>query len=518
MFRPVRQNSSRARIAQTASMPAPVGGWNAGDSLAVMDEEDAVILENWFPRQSEVELRKGSISWSTGIDGLVETLAVYETSAGVSKMFAAVGANIYDVTASGAVGAAVQTSLGSARWQWTNLQNSGGSFLYLVNGQDKPRVYNGSTWVAVDGASTPAITGVTTTNLINIHLFKRRLWFIEKNATKLWYLPVDSIGGAASQLDIGPLLRRGGYAMAMGSWTIDAGEGIDDYFVIVSSEGEIVVYKGSDPSSAETWSLVGVYEGGYPIGRRCIRKWQGDVLLISKEGLSPLSKSLMSARLDNRTLLTNKIDQAISQAVAVQSSLFGWQVVVYPAYDMLLLNVPLSSSRFEQYVMNTSTGAWCKFTGWNGACWALFRDELYYGGTNEVVKAFVGTSDKGSSIVGNALPAFNYFKNRTQIKRWVEVRPIISSDNDFGVLMGLNVDFDASTPSGVPSYSTVSSSQWDSVVWDESSWGGAPAIRKDWQTVGGIGHNAAVHLIVSSNAAAVKWIATDYVWEAGGII
>lgn len=518
MFQPQFAGSQRRRVSQTASVPAPVGGWNARDSLAVMDEKDAVLLENWYPRQSHVELRKGSVLHASGIDGVVETLAVYESASGTSKLFAAVGSDIFDVSSSGSVGAAVQSSLSNARWQHTQIQNTAGSFLYMVNGQDKPRLYDGSTWTAVDGSSSPAITGVTTTTLVHVHLFKRRLWFAANASTKAWYLPVDSIGGAANYIDIGPLLKRGGYLMAMGTWTIDAGEGVDDYMVMVSSMGEVVVYKGSDPTSAATWALVGVYEGGYPIGRRCLTKWQGDVLLISKEGLVPLSKALMSARLDTRSLLTDKISLAISRAVSERSTLYGWQVVLYPSFDMLVMNVPLSASTSEQFVMNTSTGSWCKFTGWDAACWALYKDDIYYGTTDGVVKASEGNSDQGSNIVGNALPAFNYFKVRTQLKRWTMARPTISANNAIGVLLGLNVDFDQSTPSGVPTYSASTASQWGSAVWGQSTWGGSTAVKKDWQTLGGIGYCGAIHLIVSSNAAQVEWIANDYVWEPGQVL
>ena len=45
--------------ARVASIPAPVGGWNARDSLANMAPTDAVVLENMFPNVSNVVLRGG---------------------------------------------------------------------------------------------------------------------------------------------------------------------------------------------------------------------------------------------------------------------------------------------------------------------------------------------------------------------------------------------------------------------------------------------------------------------------
>ncbi len=44
---------------------------------------------------------------------------------------------------------------------------------------DAPLLYNGTTWTSITGSSTPAITGVTTTTLDDVTLFKNRVWFIQ---------------------------------------------------------------------------------------------------------------------------------------------------------------------------------------------------------------------------------------------------------------------------------------------------------------------------------------------------
>jgi len=54
-----RRQLIQRNAASVASLPAPVGGWNARDSLANMDETDAVTLENYFPTVSSVVLRGG---------------------------------------------------------------------------------------------------------------------------------------------------------------------------------------------------------------------------------------------------------------------------------------------------------------------------------------------------------------------------------------------------------------------------------------------------------------------------
>ena len=68
--------------AVTASLPAPIGGWNARDSLAAMPQTDAVNLTNFWPTPTDVELRKGWTVYSTGISGTINTMMTYASPAG----------------------------------------------------------------------------------------------------------------------------------------------------------------------------------------------------------------------------------------------------------------------------------------------------------------------------------------------------------------------------------------------------------------------------------------------------
>jgi hypothetical protein len=169
-----RPKKLRRQVSITETVTAPIKGWNARDPLASMKPDEAVYLDNWFPTTGSVDLRKGSENFSTGMTGLVESLMSYN-SPSVSQLFGAVDEYIYDVSASGAVGAAEVSGLTSAQWQHINFTTAAGSFLYIVNGADTPYLYDGATWTSITGASVPAITGVTTTGLINIWQHKGRI-------------------------------------------------------------------------------------------------------------------------------------------------------------------------------------------------------------------------------------------------------------------------------------------------------------------------------------------------------
>lgn len=515
MFSPVISRRQRPTSSQT-SITAPVGGWNARDALSDMDPADAVILDNLFPTTSDVMLRKGFTNHVTGIGNQVESLMPYNSPT-TSTLFCAAGTAFYNVTSSGAVGAAVQTGLTNARWQSVNFATAGGNFMYAVNGVDSPRLWDGSSWLAVTGVSATAITGVTTSNLIHVNVFAKRLWFVEKESLKVWYLPVDSIGGAASAFDLRSEAKRGGYLVAMGTWTIDAGEGADDHAVFITSEGEIIVYRGTDPSDADNWSRVGVWYMGSPIGRRCFEKFGGDLAIVTRDGLIPMSKALISDRTNPRVALTDKIQGAMNTAAVSYGDSFGWDVTFYAEGTMLVLNVPAAVGSQQQYVMNTITGAWCRFTGWPANCFEVFQGDLYYGGNGVVCKAWDTLGDNSTNITGDVLQAYSYFGSKGRLKQFKMARPIFGSNGSPAITIGMNLDFEDREPTASLSFSPSIYGTWDTGEWDTDIWGGGLAQILQWLTLGGLGIAGAIRMRIASNGIEVRWYSTDHVYEIGGV-
>lgn len=505
-------------VAQPASLPAPVGGWNARDALGEMPPMDAVYLENWFPTTSDVMLRKGYTEHATGLPDQVETLMEY-AGATADKMYAISDGKVYDVTSSGPVGAAEVSGLTNSRWQYINVATTGGNYLMMVNGEDKAQFYTGSAW-AEDGDGAPYdITGVNSADCVQINLFKNRVWLIEDGTLNAWYLPTSAIGGAATKFPLSGVAFLGGYLMAMATWTIDAGQGVDDLAVFITSKGQVIVYKGTDPTSAATFALVGVWNLGAPVGHRCFIKFAGDVLLVCQDGVLPLSGSLQSSRVNPRVALTDKIQWAMSEAVSNYGANFGWDLLYYPESNMLFLNVPVSEgSNQQQYVMNTITKSWCKFTGWEANCWTLFGDLPYFGGDGFVGHAWNSNGDNATNINADGKQAFNYFKSPGLLKRWTMMRPIISTNGTPSIQANINVDFDDTPPSTAIAYTPTVYGVWDIGQWDISLWGGDNVIQKNWQGVSGIGYCAAVRLIAASQGIDVHWISTDLVSERGGIL
>lgn len=518
MQRPKRQQTAKA-----SSIPAPVKGLNARDAIAQMEPTYALVLDNWDCKPSTVDTRNGSATWASGLGAWVETIAHYSGGA-TQKLFGAASTHVYDVTSAGAVGAAVVSSMTSARYQWTNFATPGGTYLYMVNGTDTPLLYDGSTWVKITGISTPAITGVTTTNLITVNAFKNRLYFIEKNTLNVWFLPLQSIGGAASKFDLSSIFTKGGYLMTMATWTIDSQNGVDEYAVFITSEGQAAIYQGYDPSFASTFNLVGVFNMGRPIGRRCWVKIGSDVAIINADGVALLSKELITDRSQAQTLSYNIVN-LISNDVQSYANNFGWQPVYYPLGSKFIVNVPATENNTQyQYVMNTITGAWSSWgkenSPLNAACWDVFGDTLYYGGNGIVVQAdLVNTlTDNGASIRADMKPAFSYFGDLGQSKLFTMVRPIFLSTDPVVPSYVMCLDYNDASPA-TPLNAAATGTPWDTSPWDTSAWGASGyQVSKNWLTVGGIGYAAALRMATLTGGVKVSLQSIDYVYEAGGIL
>ena len=585
-------SQSKKFSAKTASVPAPIGGWNGRDSLAQMSQLDAVQMVNWYPTPTDVTMRKGYTKISTGITGKVNSLMNYTKTVSYN-LFAAAGTKIYDAKTSTAT--EVFSDITNDKFQHVNISNTAGHFLVACNGTDATMIYDGSAWfkvattstaatistitksgttatlttatahglannnrVTISGAtsneyngtfvitvtgantftytmaSTPAanatvvgsytvvgITGVDSSTFINVNLFKNRLYFTQKDTMTCWYLPVDSIGGAASPLYFGGIARNAGYLQGMGTWTLDAGQGADDYAVFVSSMGEVIVYNGTDPSSATTWALKGVWQLGQTFSRRCFFKWAGDLLLLTQDGLVPLASALQSSRLDPRVNLTDKIFYPISQAATKFYANFGWQINYYASENMLILSIPTDDG-MEQYVMHTITKAWARFTNIEAYCWEVSGDNnMNFGGDGYVATFYTSNSDNGTNISSAVQQAYSYFDSPGQNKRFTLVRPILQSDGGSpSILCGLSVDFQPIDNIGSITFNPSSQEVgiWDVAKWDDNSWSGGLITNRIWQGVTGIGFAGSINLTAVAQGIELHWASTDYVFEPGGVL
>ena len=490
-------------------LPAPVGGLNLHSGIAEMAKDEALILDNWFPAANYCRVRGGYTSHVTGIGSSVGTLMEHAGKS-ARKLFAATATAIYDVSSAGAVGAAVVSSLTNAYWQSTMFTTTGGQFLVMCNGADSVRNYDGTSW------TTPAITGVTSADLINVWSYKTRLWFVEKDSTKAWYLGTGSIAGAATALEMGDKFKLGGKLRIICSVSHDAGSGPEEYICFISSRGEIVVYVGSDPADA-TWKIVGNYYAAAPIGNRAICRIDGDVALLTEKGVMSMRQLASGGQTAaERQAITNKIDLGIINDFASYGSNTGWEMVVHQRTRQMIVNVPKSSSTATQYAMNVQTGAWCTYGRYdsaiNATTWGQLSEDLYFAtSSGTIYKAESGYQDAGSSITARCKTSFQELASGGLFKVSM-VRPLFTAGGRIIPGIRVNVDYRNDVPTSSDQYPGVSGSAgavWDTDLWDTGLWGDSEAPYADWVAAHGIGTTASIHMITQTTGMEARLNAID---------
>ena len=399
-YRQPRMAVNTKKKSKVVTLAAPIGGWNARDALTAMEPTDAFLMDNFFPNIGFVNLRKGFSSFcNLGTSAVVEFLHEHIDASNRHQLAASNG-SVYETSTGTA--SSKGSGFGSNRWHAVNFKAKS----ILVNGTDTPQQYDGSTL----SAATYTGTGLTATNLVGVLVHKERLYFWENASQDFWYGGNQSVTGTLTKFQLSMVGTKGGTIVGMETWSIDGGAGPDDVLCIFLSGGEVVIYSGSDPGDASAWFIVGQYRIGQPVHRRAIVKFGADIAVVTRDGYVALSRVLKSSQTEYPITLSDKIKDAAVNAVTDYFSNFGWQIQPYPRGNYLLINVPVSSTEYQQHVMNTATGAWCRFKSQNAICWSLLSGSLYFGSTDgKIYKADSGTSDNGSDITGDVYQAWNYF-------------------------------------------------------------------------------------------------------------
>lgn len=503
------------------TLPSPVGGLNARDSLDQMKESEAIVMDNYMPQETKVVLRKGYKRY-VSLPHRVQTLVEYKAATGNNSLFAFAGGTVYDISSKEDV-KDFEKTFSSNIWQTCQFKNR----LFAVNGSDKPQTYylddNGvGVW------ENAAFEGVNLIpeKLIQVTPSKQRLWFVEKGSMKAWYNEgVSEIKGNLLSFDMTTVATMGGYLVAVACWTQDGGQGIDDLTVFITSEGEVLIYAGSNPNNADDWHLKGVYKMSRPIGYQCTMQYQGDVVIISEEGYVPLSKALpLQGANASQIAFSDKIrGLALSRTQNGQNK-DGWQGILYSRGGYALFNVPIAQ-QFEQHVINLNSGAWCRFTGIRSFCWGLYQKRLYFGSDDGVMLFDEGYSDNGMPIVGRVEQAFSNLGTHL-LKKIQLLNPRTKSTTPYALVVYTNTDFDTQDQVGGENIGTAGTALWNALSWSSfkspsgTKWATLQgSIRSQWIGNNATGFKVSLVFKTQTRGTMIEWYETGLRYETGtGII
>jgi len=466
---------------KSKTFPAPIRGWVLNENLATVGPASARVLDNWFPTTTGARIRAGAFKHAT-IGATVQSIWTYK-SGGTEKLFAATDGSVFDITTPAdrdVAPTATVTGQTSGYYATQQFGTAGGDYQYLCNGDDAPLLYDGSTFTAITGVSTPAITGVTTTGLSQVWSYASRLFFVEKDTLNSWYLGVDSISGAASSFSLAGIVKRGGSLLLGARWSLDAGDGLDDKCVFITTEGEVAVYSGTNPGSASTWSLDGLYRIGKPLGRNCTMQAGGDLLIATETGLVPLSAAIRKdyAAL-NMSAVSAPIDPAWEASVSSRRAL-PWEVLKIAEKNMMIVTQPRSTSDLDAqcFAANLETGAWCRFTNWDVRCAALFNERGYFGANDGFVYLMEsGGSDNEAPYTAAYAGNPDHLESPGTTKTFHQARALFLASSPFTPQVSAGVNYQYNFPAVPNSVADYTADQWDVGLWDVALWDGSGTLE-----------------------------------------
>lgn len=415
----------------------------------------------------------------------------------------------------------------------TGNATSGTLYLGPVTGgpfQDNETLTSATGEADADGAdqagSSVAITGANTDDLSHVWMFANRLWFVEKNTMTAHYLPVDAIGGALGQVELRGVFKRGGSLLFGASWSLDAGDGLDDKCVFVSTEGEVAVYEGSDPSSASTWSKVGVYNMAPPLGINGSMQAGGDLVIATEAGIIPLSEAIKRdvAGL-SLAAVSRPIEPSWKVSVAARKSL-PWELVKWSEQSMMIVTQPRSADNLDPmaFVANLETGSWCRFTGVDVRCGAVFAGNCYFGANNGVVYQMErGGNDAGVPYVAVYVGQPDHLGEPSAIKTIMQARGVFLAADPFNVRLSASVDYNVNLPVPPSSTDDYSDSAWDVGLWDVATWDGSlagPSITR-WVSIGKTGFVMSPQIQITCGVTPkpdIDLVSFDVTYQTGGTV
>ena len=573
MFRPATpQNTPRARAATGMITPLaiPAKGINARDALALMKAENAISLVNVLCESYGLRTRRGYTEWALNLPPLVPTtvtpvatvMSYYPASAApasvaravlvrpiftrllaeeratptppAGKLFAARGGAIFDVTAGGPGPwtAEVGVSGASDYWTWINFQNVAGAFLLACCNAGGYAIYNGAAWsMPTAGVGVGQIDGADPATFVQVLEHKKRLWFVQKDSTKAWYLPVSQITGQVKEFNFGEQFRSGGHLVALSTWTVDGGVGVDDYLIAVSSQGDVVIYKGIDPDSAGDWAIQGVWHvGPLPSGRRAVFNTGADVHILSQFGVTAVSSLLSSGELGmmETRRVTYLIAPLVARLMRQYSDLPGWQVRTLAKEELLIIGIPRQAQEHggHYFALKYPSGGWSVI---DSVPYASFCnvDAAVFAGTNDgrVVRAFDGPLDNvryddpksGVPIQCQVTPAYQPLGAPARQKRIVLMRPTFIATLTPTLRVQVMTDYGPPRPALVPTLPDLQQSRWNEDLWNEARWSGVQEPIKKWVGVQGVGFAATAQLDYKCGGDTVL-ASIDFWTEQGGVL
>jgi len=543
-FRRVPVDPQSAQSLRTINIPAPTRGIVLDENQAFMSAGGAIIQDNWFPTERSVKLRAGCLRWIDLHDGLdlddpdrKPVISGFEYIFGnVARMYAAQADKLYDVTEQDTP-VLIASDMHSGNWvaaQITNTANDATLIAVNDDGADYPLSFDGTTWTTLSGDEINGPGGSNVEhglNLVYVWKYRGRLFFIEASSMNAWYLGIDSNSGTLAKIPLSGAASLGGKLLFGASWSIDAGDGIDDKCVFCTDQGELLIFSGSNPGDASNWRQEGRYKIAPPLGMNAHIPLGGDLLIATVEGIVPISQAITkTAEQLDLAALTRTIKPMWRDEVLAKRGNYPWTMKNWEEYGGLFVTWP-GGTVGNQYcgVANAATGAWCRFKGWDATCFMRLRGDMFFGTQNGLIQQADRTGyDDGVSYVATLVGGWELFQSQGAVGVWHQARALFTATGaqPFDPQLDAATDFILTVPHPPPPppdpglQDVFDQGLWDVMLFDQPSVSAGPSRNTMWKSVGksGFSHAPIVQVTVAQQAAPnVELIAIAATFERAGV-
>lgn len=172
--------------------------------------------------------------------------------------------------------------------------------------------FNGSQPTRYDG-TTYQYTGYTGPTMANIAFgfsYKSRMYLVPSLSTSTWYGGIGFVTGPTKEVNFASLTQDQGIIVCGFSFTLSSGLNSESLFALVFDSGEMLVFSGNYPDDVLSWNLVSKARIGSPLGYQSIIEQNGDVLVLTRNGIVSCRTLLTTAQGDIQAAsITSEIEK-----------------------------------------------------------------------------------------------------------------------------------------------------------------------------------------------------------------
>jgi hypothetical protein len=399
------------------------------------------------------------------------------------------------------------------------------------------RASNPTRWtidLAADGS--PWITGPPGTPIENggaltyVWKYRSRWFFIELGTMNAWYLGINSVGGALNMIPLSGAATKGGKLLFGATWTIDAGDGLDDKCVFATDLGELLIFTGSNPADAANWRQEGRYQIPKPMGMNAHISLGGDLLIATTDGIVPISAAITKDAQQLELAMITRNIKPTWRAEALAKNNVPWTMERWDEYGGMFVTWPGGKPGAQICgVVNTATGAWTRFVGWDCMCFCRLRGDMFFGTQKGLIMQADRTgTDDGIPYVHSVVGGWEMFQSPSQTVVWRQALATFTSregepfNPQITACLNYIVELPPPpVPGPDPGTEDVwDEGQWDEALWDQESTRTASVRSTGWVSVGmtGYSHAPVVQVMVAQTAKpSVELVSITAVYERCGV-